>query len=181
MFVCGPHIASFKRRRSTVRFAWQVVPVLWFGGGIRSEYLTYSSRFDFWLVPQQLHKHSVGSASFSSYKVRANASSDIPSFSPTIIPFDRNMQAPTNQPPERNYFAEAYDRLVPNRSRKSRGIVPDGPADVYQLAMMDMPKAVRYTMSLSSKQQCDHHANGHGANSDAQRPPWLHPEDFHRS
>jgi hypothetical protein len=53
------------------------------------------------------------------------------------------MQASSGTPEARNYYAEAYDRLMPKRCPKSRGIVPETLGEVYRLAMMDMPKAVR--------------------------------------
>ncbi len=50
--------------------------------------------------------------------------------------------ASTNDSEPRNYYAEAYDRLMPNRSKKTAGIVPQSGGDVYGLAMLDMPRAV---------------------------------------
>jgi hypothetical protein len=63
------------------------------------------------------------------------------------------MQESNGNPDRRSYYNEAYDRLMPNRSRKTRGIVPETLGEVYRLAMLDMPKAVRCHVTKSKRQR----------------------------
>jgi hypothetical protein len=53
------------------------------------------------------------------------------------------MSASNDNPDDRNYYAEAYNRVMFNQKGRSTSSYPSSFGEIYALAMKDMPKAVR--------------------------------------